>query len=65
MPKHLKLAAPSAKLVLLDNTNHVLKTVTSDDRRANGATYADPRLTLAPGVVDAVAGFVDSATKKP
>jgi len=51
--------------VLLDNTNHVLKTVTSDDRRANGATYADPRLPLAPGVVDAIAGFVDSATKKP
>ena len=36
--ERLKLAAPSAKLVLLDNTNHVLKTVTSDDRRANGAT---------------------------
>jgi hypothetical protein len=51
--------------VLLDDTNHVLKTVTSDDRRANGATYANPRLPLAPGVIDAVAGFVDSATKEP
>lgn len=63
--ERLKQAAPAAKLVLLDDTNHVLKTVTSDDRRANGATYANPRLPLAPGVVDAVAGFVDSATKKP
>jgi hypothetical protein len=63
--ERLKQAAPAAKLVLLDDTNHVLKTVTSDDRRANAATYANPRLPLAPGVVDAVAGFVDSATKKP
>jgi hypothetical protein len=63
--QRLMQAAPAAKLVLLDDTNHVLKTVTSDDRGANGATYANPRLPLAPGVVDAVAGFVDSATKKP
>jgi pimeloyl-ACP methyl ester carboxylesterase len=63
--ERLKHAAPTAKLVLLDDTNHVLKTVTFDDRRANAATYANPRLPLAPGVVDAVAGFVDSATKKP
>jgi len=63
--QRLKQAAPAAKLVLFDDTNHVLKIVTSDDRRANGATYANPRLPLAPGVVDAVAGFVDSATKKP
>ncbi len=63
--ERLKRSAPAAKLVLLDDTNHVLKTVTSDDRRANGAAYANPRLPLAPGVVDAVAGFIDSATKKP
>jgi uncharacterized protein len=63
--QRLKQAAPAAKLVLLDDTNHVLKTVTSDDRRANVATYANPRLPLAPGVVDAIAGFVESETKKP
>lgn len=62
--ERLKQAAPGAKLVLLDDTNHVLKTVTSDDRRANAATYANPRLPLAPGVVDAIADFVNSA-KKP
>src|SRR5579863_6531285 len=63
--ERLKQAAPGAKLKLLGDTNHVLKTVTSDDRRANAATYANPRLPLAPGVVDAVADFVNSATKTP
>jgi hypothetical protein len=46
--------------VLLPNTNHVLKTVTSDDRRANIATYADPSLPLAPNVVSNIADFVKS-----
>lgn len=54
----LKQAQPSATLVLLPDTNHMLKTVTTDARNANIATYADPSLPLAPGVVDAVAGFV-------
>ena len=61
--ERLKQAAPEVKLVLLDDTNHVLKMVTSDDRRANGATYADPSLPLAPGVVDAIAGFVAKPAK--
>lgn len=54
----LKQAAPQAKLVLLPNVNHVLKSVTSDDLGANMATYADPGLPLASGVVDAIAEFV-------
>jgi uncharacterized protein len=56
--ERLKLAAPKAELVLLPDANHVLKAVVSDDKRANIATYADPTLPLAPGVVDAVANFV-------
>jgi uncharacterized protein len=56
--ERLKLAAPKAELVLLPDANHVLKAVASDDKRANIATYADPTLPLAPGVVDAVANFV-------
>jgi len=59
--ERLKQAAPGAKLVLLADTNHVLKTVTSDDRRANAATYADPSLPLAPGVVR----FVTASAKTP
>ncbi|HLH11826.1 MAG TPA: alpha/beta fold hydrolase [Methylovirgula sp.] len=56
--QRLKQAAPEAELVLLANTNHVLKTVNSDDRQANIATYADPALPLAPGVVETIANFV-------
>ena len=54
----LAAADPAAKLVLLPDVNHVLKTVASDDRNANFATYGDPSLPLAPGVVDAIASFV-------
>jgi hypothetical protein len=38
-----------------------LKTVASDDPRANAATYADPSLPLAPGVAEAIATFVAAA----
>ena len=47
-----------AKLAVLPGVNHVLKTVASDERAANIATYADPSLPVAPAVVDAVAEFV-------
>ena len=63
--ERLKQMNPKAELVLLPDTNHVLKTVSSDDRWANGATYADPSLPLAPGVVDAVVSFVTAAAKNP
>lgn len=56
----LKRAAPQATLVTLPNTNHVLKQVETDQRGANLATYARADLPLAPGVVDAIAGFVRS-----
>jgi pimeloyl-ACP methyl ester carboxylesterase len=55
----LKKAAPKATLVLLANTNHVLKTVTTDDRAANAATYADPDQPLASKVVETIAAFVN------
>jgi pimeloyl-ACP methyl ester carboxylesterase len=59
--ERLKDAAPKAELVLLPDANHVLKSVASDDRRANEATYADPLLPLAPGVVEAIGKFVAAA----
>jgi len=37
--------------------------VSTDDRRANAMTYADPDLPLAPGVVEAIADFVAAAGK--
>jgi alpha-beta hydrolase superfamily lysophospholipase len=54
----LHAADPKAKLAIVPGANHVLKAVTSPDRAANLATYADPSLPLAPGIVNAVAAFV-------
>ena len=51
-------AQPKAQLRLLPDTNHVQKVVTSDDRAANLATYADPGLPLAPDVVPDISRFI-------
>ena len=53
----LAAAQPSAKLVLWEGVNHLLK-IAPADRAANLATYGDPSLPLAPGVVDDIAGFI-------
>jgi alpha-beta hydrolase superfamily lysophospholipase len=53
----IKAAQPRADLVIWDGVNHVLKTAPAD-RAANVATYMDPALPLAPGVVEAVADFM-------
>ncbi len=62
--RRLKAADPAAKLVLLPDVNHVLKTVASDDRTANLKTYFDPKLPLGPGVVDAVGDFIAEAKSR-
>jgi pimeloyl-ACP methyl ester carboxylesterase len=59
----LKKADPAATLVLLPDVNHVLKSVTSDDVRANFATYGNPGLPLAPGVIDAIYAFLSANLK--
>lgn len=56
--KILKAAQPKATLALLPKVSHVLKIVEGDSRGANLATYADPNLPIAPGVVTAVADFI-------
>lgn len=53
----LAAARPDATLVLLDGVNHVLKFAPADPA-ANAATYRDPSLPLAPGVAEAVSGFI-------
>lgn len=53
----LAAADPRATLELWPGVNHVLKTAPAD-RAANLATYANPALPLAPGVVEDVAGFI-------
>ena len=51
-------ANPRARLAMLPTVNHVLKSVASDDRAANIATYGDPSLPLADGVIGTIADFV-------
>ena len=58
----LAAARPDARLVLVDGMNHVLK-VAPADRAANIATYNDPSLPLAPGLVDAIADFVATGSR--
>ena len=53
----IQSARPGITLRLIDGMNHVLKVATSD-RQENFGTYANPDLPLAPGVVDAIAGFM-------
>ncbi|MCX4166251.1 MULTISPECIES: alpha/beta hydrolase [Paraburkholderia] len=61
--RRLKHAAPDAQLALLANMNHALKTVSTDDRNENHATYANPDLPLANDVVDVIANFVKEPQK--
>ncbi len=58
----LAAARPGAQLVLLEGANHVLKTAPVE-RAANIATYADPTLALAPGVMPALTAFIDKNAK--
>jgi uncharacterized protein len=60
--KRLKQADPEAELVVLADTNHLLKAVTTTDRAENIATYSNPKLPLAENVVDVIANFVTSSS---
>ena len=59
----LKGADPAAMLVLLPEVNHVLKSVASDDIRANRATYGNAGLPLAPGVIESLVDFLNVNAK--
>ena len=60
--QRLSQAAPHSTLILLPDTNHVLKYVAADDRTANLATYSDPLQPLAPGIIDVIAHFISAST---
>src|SRR5262249_31535565 len=62
--KRLKQAAPSAKLVLLPDTNHVFKTVKSANTEVNMASYAKSGVPLAPGLADEISDFVLAAERR-
>lgn len=61
--ERLAAAQPKAKLVIIAGMNHVLKFAPAD-RLANAATYRDPSLPLAPGLIDAIVGYVITLQKK-
>jgi pimeloyl-ACP methyl ester carboxylesterase len=54
----LKTAAPNAELAFVPHANHVLKSVMSDNLQDNVATYSDPSLPLADGVVATITDFI-------
>lgn len=53
----LAAARADATLKIWEGVNHLLK-IAPADRAANAATYRDPDLPLAPGVVDDIAAFI-------
>lgn len=55
----LKAAKPTAALVTIKGMNHVLK-APGPGRAANVAAYSNPDLPLAPGLIDAVARFLNA-----
>ncbi|MBR0551111.1 alpha/beta fold hydrolase [Sphingomonadaceae bacterium LXI357] len=54
----LTAAQPGAGTLVIPDMNHVLKSVASDARAANLATYANSDLPLADGLVDGVAAYI-------
>ena len=62
--QRLSQAAPHSTLILLPDTNHVLKYVAADDQTANLATYSDPLQPLAPGIIYAITHFISASTGK-
>ena len=63
--ERLKAAQPDAELRFIPDANHVLKVVTSEDRAANLATYADPNLPLALEIVPAIVQFLRNHPPAP
>jgi pimeloyl-ACP methyl ester carboxylesterase len=59
--QRLGAARPGVRTALIEGMNHVLKTAPAD-REANVAAYRDPSLPLAPGLVDAIVGFIRDAS---
>jgi pimeloyl-ACP methyl ester carboxylesterase len=59
--KALAHAAPNAQLKVIEGMNHVLKEA-PENRAKNIATYTNPSLPLAPGLLEAVSSFIKSAS---
>ncbi len=59
--QRLAAAQPRAQLAILKGMNHVLK-LAPPDRPGNLATYANPDLPLAPGLIPAIVAFIKAAS---
>ncbi|HWT11546.1 MAG TPA: alpha/beta hydrolase [Allosphingosinicella sp.] len=57
--ERLGAARPGIAVRLIEGMNHVLKTAPADPA-SNFATYGDAGLPLAPGLADAIAGFIQA-----
>ena len=62
--RQLADARPGIALRVIDGMNHVLKSAPAD-LAGNYATYGNPDLPLAPGLVDAIAGFILAGQRLP
>jgi pimeloyl-ACP methyl ester carboxylesterase len=60
----LAAARPGAKVVVIDEMNHVLKRVASTERLAQLPSYSDLSVPLHPKLADEIAGFLKSAPGK-
>jgi len=56
--KLLSAAKPDAKLLIIDNMNHILKEAPAD-RQKNLATYSNPELPLKQGLVEDLVSFIN------
>jgi pimeloyl-ACP methyl ester carboxylesterase len=59
--RRLEASRSGVRLELIEGMNHVLKAAPVE-RAANVRTYGDPSLPLAPGLADAIAGFIRDAS---
>lgn len=56
----LRASLPDSELTVIEGMNHVLKAVPADPARQI-ASYSDPSLPLAPGLVEGIAAFIRSS----
>jgi uncharacterized protein len=62
--KLLKKANGAAEMLIIKNMNHVLKTIDSDNKGINIASYSNPTLLIEQELVDAIAEFVKNVKVK-
>jgi pimeloyl-ACP methyl ester carboxylesterase len=56
--KRLSSGLPIARLLLIEQMNHILCIVGSSDKQANIDSYSNPELPLAPTLIDSISSFV-------